>query len=308
MAYINTVLGKIDIKNLGFTYTHEHLLAHPPEWKRKEDPDLELPSIECAIIELKKFYNAGGRTLVEGSTIDYGREPERLKIIATQVPINIVCSTGFNKASYYPVWVKEIEFNDLVDLFVKEIEEGIGNTGIKAGQIKIGTSYNVITTTEEKVAAAAAKAQNITKAPIWCHTENGTMGIELLDILEKNGADISKVAIGHSDRNADYKYHLDILKRGAYLQFDGPGKIKYYPDSTRIELIKRIINNGFENKLLISGDMGRKSYLSAYGGGPGFEYIIKKFTKRMLEEGIEQKIINKIFIENPANWLQIEKD
>ena len=54
--------------------------------------------------------------------------------------------------------------------------------------------------------------------------------------------------------------------------------------------------------------MGRKSYLSAYGGGPGFEYIIKKFTKRMLEEGIEQKIINKIFIENPANWLQIEKD
>lgn len=306
MAHINTVLGEIKAEDLGFTYSHEHLIAHPPDWKKREDPDLELPSIECAIIELKKFYYAGGRTLVEGSTIDYGRDPEALKYIATKVPVNIICTTGFNKGAYYPEWVKEIAFNDLVDLFVEEVENGIGNTGIKAGQIKIGTSYNVITKLEEKVIRAAAKAQIITKAPIWCHTESGTMGLEILDILEEEGADISKVAVGHSDRNADPKYHIDILKRGAYLQFDGPGKIKYYPDSVRIELIKNVINNGFEDKLLISGDMGRKSYLSAYGGGPGFEFIIKKFTKRMLEEGITKDIINKIFIKNPAKWLTID--
>ena len=127
--------------------------------------------------------------------------------------------------------------------------------------------------------------------------------MEMLDILEKENVNLTKVAVGHSDRNADLFYHLELLKRGAYVQFDGVGKVKYYPDSTRIELIKGIIDAGFEDKLLISGDMGRQSYLHSYGGGPGFEFIIKKFIPRMQAEGISNEIIAKIFLKNPADWL-----
>ncbi|HHQ0097947.1 TPA: phosphotriesterase family protein, partial [Listeria monocytogenes] len=87
------------------------------------------------------------------------------------------------------------------------------------------------------------------------------------------------------------------------VQFDGCGKVKYYPDSTRVELVKNMLENGFGDKLLISGDMGRKSYLHAYGGGPGFRFIKTKFIPRLLEEGVTEQQIQTIFYDNPANWL-----
>lgn len=304
MGKIRTVLGDIKPEELGFTYTHEHLICRPPEWKVVQDPDLELSEVEKAVEELRYFYSAGGKGLVEGTAIDYGREPEKLKTIAVQVPVHIIATTGFNKGPYYPNWVKDKTIDDLSELFVKEITEGIGNTSIKAGQIKIGSSYNVITEYEERVTRAAARAQKITGSPIWVHTECGTMGLEQIEILKEEGADLTKVAIGHSDRNPDSFYHLSILKTGAYIQFDCIGKIKYYPENVRIDLIKNILSHGYIDKLLISGDMGRKSYFKSYGGGPGFEFIITKFVSRLIKESFSEEIIRKIFIDNPANWLQ----
>jgi phosphotriesterase-related protein len=96
---------------------------------------------------------------------------------------------------------------------------------------------------------------------------------------------------------------LQLAKRGAYVQFDGPGKVKYYPDSTRVALIENLLEHGYVEQLLISGDMGRQSYLHAYGGGPGFRYILTKFIPRLRDEGIDQKAIDTIFVENPARWL-----
>lgn len=83
----------------------------------------------------------------------------------------------------------------------------------------------------------------------------------------------STVALGHLDRNPDEYYLLKLADRGIYIQFDGPGKVKYYPDSIRVALIKSLISHGYADQLLISGDMGRASYLEGYGGGPGFRYI-----------------------------------
>lgn len=131
------------------------------------------------------------------------------------------------------------------------------------------------------------------------------MGMEVLDILEQEGVDFSTVALGHLDRNADEYYLLKLADRGIYIQFDGPGKVKYYPDSIRVQLIKSLISHGHEDRLLISGDMGRASYLEGYGGGPGFRFIKTKFIPRLLEEGVTQEQIDKIFIENPRRWLAV---
>jgi len=135
------------------------------------------------------------------------------------------------------------------------------------------------------------------------HTESGTMGNEMLDILEREGADLTKVAVGHSDRNPDPYYHLQLAKRGVYVQFDGCGKIKYTTDFVRVKLIKNLLAHGYEKQILISGDMGRQSYLEAYGGGPGFKYIKTKFIPRLIDEGINKNTIQTIFVENPARWL-----
>lgn len=301
--FIQSIKGTLSVNDLGFTLSHEHLICSPPLWMAEKDPDLVLDDENKAIEELNYFYQARGRSIVEASPIDYGRNVHALKRISEKTPVNIIFTTGFNKGNYFPDWVNDLSYEEIAEKLIKEIKEGIENLGVKPGLLKTGTSYNRITSQEEKVLKAVAKAHRETGAPIWLHTEIGTMGLEQLDILEKMGVNLEYVAIGHSDRNPDSWYHLKILERGAFVQFDSIGKVKYHPDSLRIELIKRICDKGYINKLLISGDMARKSYFKAYGGGPGLEFIIKKFVPRMLEEGFIEEEINIIFVKNPSYFL-----
>lgn len=242
---------------------------------------------------------------MEASTLDYGRNLGLLKKMAQETGVHVIGTTGFNKHIYYPEWVEEKSVEEIADLLAGDITEGDKESGVRAGFIKIGTWYNQIHPLEEKTTIAAAIAHNKTGAPVWGHTEAGTMGMEVLDLLEQEQVDLTRVALGHLDRNADEYYLLKLADRGIYIQFDGPGKVKYYPDSVRVALIKSLIAHGHLNQLLISGDMGRASYLEAYGGGPGFRFIKTKFIARLLDEGVTQEQIDTIFIENPRRWLAV---
>lgn len=303
MKKIHTIKGLLNPNDLGFTYTHEHLILYPPEIMMREDPDFALPNESNAIKELELFRKAGGDSLVEATAIDAGRDVKALKRIADSTEVNIIFTTGFNKGRLYPNWVIKAEVDELAELMINEIMNGVDNTGFKPGILKCGSWYNVIEPEEEKVTRAVARAHIKTGAPIWVHTEVGTMGLEQLDILKEENVDLTKVCIGHSDRNADLWYHKKILERGAYLGYDGPSKIKYYPDSVRIELIKSILKAGYRDKLLISGDMGRKSYVKSYGGGPGFEFILRNFIPRLLEEDLTKEDVEQIWVKNPAKYL-----
>ncbi len=303
MKHVMTIKGLVSPQNLGFTYSHEHLICFPPPVAMKEDPDYQLPDVDRAVAELELFKQAGGGCIVEGTAIDYGRMPSALDEIAQRVCVHIVFCTGFNKGRFYPESVIKASPDELSDLMVSEMTEGIGRSMLRPGFIKCGASYNLISPQEEKVTIAAARAHRATGAPIWVHTEAGTMGLEQLDILEREGADLSRVCIGHLDRNADLWYHKKIAARGAYVGYDGPGKVKYYPDSVRVELIEEMLESGYGHRLLISGDMGRQSYLTSYGGGPGFQYIIKSFVLRLKDEGLTDSQIEQIWVRNPAEWL-----
>lgn len=301
MPYIRTVLGDVPQEELGFTYSHEHLWCCPPS--SQKDRDLELTQYDASVQELLYFKEAGGRTLVDASTLDYGRDGNKLKQMAIDTGVNVIGTTGFNKHIYFPEWVETDTVEQLAGRLVHDITVGMDNGDAKAGILKSGSWLQLIHPLEEKTTRALALAQHECGAPVWLHTEAGTMGMEMLDILEEERVDLTKVAVGHSDRNADPYYHLQLANRGAYVQFDGPSKVKYYPDSTRVKLIKNMIDHGFIEQLLISADMGRQSYLHAYGGGPGFRYIIQKFIPRLLDQGITEEQIDTIFIKNPARWL-----
>lgn len=301
MKYARTVLGDIEADKMGFTYPHEHLYAVPPA--SQKDRDLEVSDYTGSLRELQIFKEVGGETLVEASTLDYGRNLPVLKKLSEESGVNVIATTGFNKHIYYPDWVEEKSVDEIAEILAGDILEG--RDGIRAGFIKIGTYYNLIHPLEKKTAIAAAEAQKRCGAPIWGHTEAGTMGMEILDILESESVDFSTVALGHLDRNPDEYYLLKLADRGIYVQFDGPGKVKYYPDSVRVKLIKSLIAHGYADQLLISGDMGRASYLEGYGGGPGFLYIKTKFVPRLLDEGVSEETIHKIFIDNPKRWLAV---
>jgi phosphotriesterase-related protein len=303
MKNARTVLGDIPAEEMGFTYPHEHLHAVPPPVQK--DRDLELSSYEKSLNELRLFRSVGGRTMVEASTLDYGRDLKVLKRLSEESGVHVIGATGFNKHIYYPEWTARKSAEEIAAILVKDITEGGDGSAVPAGFIKIGAYYNMIHPQEEKTTIAAALAQKACGAPIWGHTEAGTMGMEILDILDAQGTDLSTVALGHLDRNPDEYYLLKLADRGIYIQFDGPGKVKYHPDSVRVALIKSLIARGHGDRLLISGDMGRASYLESYGGGPGFRFIKTKFIPRLIDEGVSPEDIEKIFVHNPQRWLGV---
>ena len=213
MKFARTVCGDIQAEEMGFTYPHEHLYAVPPTCQK--DRDLEVSDYEGSVAELKLFKSVGGQTLVEASTLDYGRNLSLLKKMSEETGVHVIATTGFNKHIYYPNWVEEKSTEEISDILADDILEG--RDGIRAGFIKIGTYYNMIHPLEEKTAVAAAQAQKRCGAPIWGHTEAGTMGMELLDILARENVDFSTVALGHLDRNPDEYYLLKLADRGLSL-------------------------------------------------------------------------------------------
>ena len=299
-----TILRLVKEDELGLAYVHEHLITNPPKWKVNEDNDLLVDDIDKMVKEVELFSSVGGKTLLECTAIDYGRNVKALLEIAKRVrDVNIIAVTGFNLGRYYEKWVFEWTIEALTRLMVRDITKGIDETTAKAGVIKVGTSYNNILPVEEKTIRAAARAHVKTKAPIMAHTSLGTMALEQVEIFEEEEVDPQSIAFCHIDQNLDLWYQKEICKKGAFLCYDGISKVKYCPDEWRIQLLNKLIKAGFENHILISGDMARKSYFRSYGGGPGLNMIITKFIPRLKKQGWSQKLIDKIFIENPASYL-----
>ncbi len=306
MAHIETLLGPIKPEDLGITYVHEHLLTRPPLWRIKDDPDYVLDSKEKILEELRLFRDAGGRALVDCTAIDYGRNARDFVEVARQTDVHLIAITGFNRGDYGDRSIQELSVEQMVEIMTHDLLEGMDGTTAKAGLIKFGTSYNVVLPIEERFIEAAARAQRETSAPVITHTTRGTLGIEQVNRFEQAGGDITRLALSHLDQNLDFWYLRRIAARGAYILFDGPSKIKYAPDEARVTMLKRLVDAGFEDQLLISGDMGRRSYLKAYGGGPGFEYLLRRFVPRLLDEGFSETLVKELFEENPQRFLTID--
>lgn len=203
MKIIRTLLGDIKPEDLGITNSHEHLICNPPYWVEKKVDDLLLDNPEFTKQDVNDFMELGGKSFVDATAIDYGREIEEVVKLAKQLNFNVIGTAGFNKSflwkAYVPQrlksiigdfntfedWVRETSIDNLVKFVVKEVEEGLEGTPYKAGQVKFGTGYNSITDLEEKTIKVIARAHKITNAPIHSHTEAGTMGLEQLEILKE---------------------------------------------------------------------------------------------------------------------------
>lgn len=323
MGFIRTMTGDISSEDLGFTYSHEHIFCIPPHWQEKGADDLLLDDEEKSFKEVVDFKNAGGNSIIDATCIDYGRDVAKVKKIADATGINIVATAGFNKGILWDAKMpgKNITFNEwldsqsidqLVDFIVNDVEKGVENTNIRCGQIKFGTGYNNISPLEVKTIRAACRAHHITKAPLHAHTEAGTMILEQIEYLREEVIDLHNISFGHLDRNLDPWLHNKIAETGAYLCFDGIGKMKYAPESERIRCILLLVKHGFQKQILISGDTARKSYYKNYEHGIGLEYIIRKWIPRFMEEadqcGLDGKnLIQDFFVNNPANCFSFKK-
>jgi phosphotriesterase-related protein len=305
MAVIRTVTGDIDPADLGVCYPHEHVLGGPPG--QPDDSDLVLTSIPAAVRELTWFREAGGRALVEMSPPDYGRDVAGLRRVSEESGVYIICASGFHKDQFSAPWVRDRTIDALTDRFIGEVHDGVDGTAVRAGVIKAASSLNRITPNEEKVFRAAARAHLATGAAISTHTEEGTMGLEQIDLLRAEGVPPERVIVGHVDRKLEWEYHLRLAQTGAYLGYDQISKEKYAPDSRRVEFILRLVAAGHGRQILLAGDLARRSYWPSYGtgGGPGLTYILWRFIPWLRSEGLPEQAVQDLLVHNPAAALAL---
>lgn len=306
---IRTVTGDIDPDDLGFTYSHEHLIGAPPAAKRTDD-DLVILDEAMGLFEAKAAAALGVRSMYEASAWDYSRDPEALRRISLESGVQIIGCGGFNKGEWFEDLLGDVPTEELERRIVEDVEVGMNGTDVKAGAIKYGTAYNRVTPTEERVLRAAARAHRRTGAVLHGHTETGTMALRQLDLLDEEGVDLNRVGIVHLMRNPDPYLHKQIARRGTYLCYDGFAKIKYFPESTRINVLLEVVEAGLAERILIGGDLARKTDLTAYTGGPGLHYIAGEWLPRFRAELAERhysaadidELVRLIFVENPKRY------
>jgi phosphotriesterase-related protein len=320
MAKVNAVLGTIEADDIGVTLVHEHLCTGLAGWNCDA---FSLPYERSAMAEvcaqaLDEARGYGLNTLVDVTPIDLARDVELQMMVSDKTGINIISATGFiNEATGANVYFKFRSqiydvTTEIYEIFMKEITQGIGNTGVKAGVIKVATGHGFISKYEESVLRAAARAHKETGTPVITHTENGTMGLEQADLLISEGCDPERIIIGHIDGNTDTDYHTSVLDRGVFIAFDRMGIDALVPDATRKECVMRLLKLGYADRIMLSHDyilyfLGRtnvvQDFAKAVNPNWSFVHIFKNIMPYLKNEGVTDETINTIMVNNPRRFL-----
>ena len=333
---VNGVIGKAE---LGVTTPHEHALIdisnqYPgerspknPGWVEKvsrkhydllmRDPyalcdNLRLDDKETAIAEVARFAEAGGKTFVDVTTPCIGRDVKFLKRLADETKLNVVAACGFYTADAHQKRVAAMSAEAIADEFVRELEEGIDGTGIRAGIIgEIGTSQTLYDE-EVKVLRAAAMAHARTGAPVMVHLNPWAKhALEVIDILEAGGVAPARICLCHLDVLLDVDDMRAVLKRGVSVEFDNFGKEftsgsaygRFPSDAERLEVLYRLVDEGFIANLLASCDVCLKNLLTIHGG-PGYAHVIGKMAGAIREKRSDaDALLQALLVDNPARYL-----
>lgn len=301
MAAVWTVQGPIQPGQLGPTLPHEHILCD--FYRVSGQLDHLLSDEDLAVEELNDFIAAGGSGVVECSTIDLGRDVEGLRRIASRTGLHLIAGTGWYRQPFYPPDIDRRPTDDLARQMIDDLTVGIGETGIRAGIIgEIGVNLDYATAQEERVLRAAARAQRATGAPLTTHASMYPVGRTQLALLAEEGVDPNRVIIGHCDTYLDREYHLDILKTGAYVQFDTIGRDHMNPDARRADALVALLELGWGERLLLSSDRCYRSDLRAFGGA-GYGHVMTAFCDRLRVKGVSDDELQMMTVENPRRVL-----
>lgn len=255
-SLINTVTGAITPDQLGRTLMHEHVFVQyggPSTDCRRSGRKFDAIAAHCTGFG-KGIKTYGVSTVVDPTTVDLGRNPLLLAEVAARTGLAIICATGIYSSGAYLKIRRELggSVDAVSELFIQELTEGIDDTGIKAGIIKVVTGHPVIIEEERELLLAAARASVATGAPVITHTE-GVLGIEQQDILGGAGVPLHRIVIGHSCLSREFQYHTRIIRGGSYVAFDRFG-MPDMPDETRAASLMKLLDAGYASRLMVSHD------------------------------------------------------
>lgn len=258
---IQTVTGPVGVDRLGRTLMHEHLVIGYPGWEAdtiRPGPARDERVAVC-VDRIEEMKAEGITAMVDPCPNDLGRDVELMAEVAQRTGFQLICATGLYKQEEGGVayWHFRGNFGPSVDamaeLFIREIEEGVGSTGIRPGIIKVATGQGRITDHEKAILEAAAKASIATDTPITTHTDRD-MGDEQQRILTGHGVPAHRIVIGHSCGTSDHDYHERIARGGSYLGFDRLGLDAVHPDAERVASMLTLLGKGAGDRMVVSHD------------------------------------------------------
>ncbi len=303
--YLQTVQGSVFIDDLGLILPHEHLFT---DLRGPLVPNYAKANPDHVVKVMKPYLEAahavGVTALMECSTIGVGRNINALTQLAKSTPINIVAPTGVYSDAFIPYSLRGLSVEELAKIWVKELSEGMENTRIRAGFIKIAMSDDGPTELEIRNLKAAALASKITGAVIASHTPSGSIAYQQMEILHGEGLNLDDFIWVHANLETDRAIHREAARLGAYLEFDAIGW-GWQSQSSLADYIFSLIEADFADRILLSHDAGWYDPSQPSGhpegvGIQGFTSLVIEFLPILQERGVSSETIQLITTKNPA--------
>ncbi|MCE3032820.1 phosphotriesterase [Streptomyces sp. CMSTAAHL-2] len=297
---IRTVLGDIRPQELGVCDAHDHLFL-----RSRQLPGRELDDVAAARAELEAFRAAGGAAVVQWTPHGMGRRPADLAALSRATGVHLVCATGLHQAPHTAPELLEGLRGRLAEVFVTELTEGIGTTGVRAGLIKVAGGFHTLDAHARWTMAAAAEAHHATGAPIAVHLELGTGALDVLDLLcGELGVPGDRVILGHLNRFPDPVTQRQAAASGCWLAFDGPSRAHHATDWQMPAGARALAEAGFGDRLLLGGDTVTAGARSV-DGGPGMPYLLRRLRPRLAAE-LGTELVDRILTEHPGKAFSVD--
>ncbi len=313
MAQVPTVTGSIDTADLGPTLMHEHVFVISPEIIQNYGDYWDVEErIADGVAKLSDLAARGIRSIVDPTVIGLGRYLPWVQRVAEQVDLQIVAATGlytYNDVPFYfhyRGFIFDTDPDPMVGMFVKDITEGIADTGVKAGIIKCATDVDGLTPGVERVLRACARTHRKTGVPITTHTDAGTFrGRDQQRVFAEEGVDLSRVVIGHCGDSTDLDYLKELMDKGSMIGMDRFGVDVLLPFDDRVQVVADLCAQGYADRMVLAHDAAcymdwfTPEVQSAMAPNWHFNHISDDVLPELLARGVTQDQVDQMLTGNP---------
>ena len=317
MSMVETVRGRVEVAQLGTTLMHEHVFVLTPDLLANYPAGWDEASrVEDAITRLSRLKALGVDTIVDPTVVGLGRYIPRIERINRSVDINIVAATGLYTYNDLPL---ALQFagpgapmggdEPMVDLFVRDITEGIAGTEVKAAFLKCAIDEPGLTPGVERVMRAVARAHLATGAPITVHTSVHNQGGTVTQrVLAEEGVDLGRVVIGHCGDSADIGYLTGLADRGSLLGMDRFGLDAILPFEQRVDTVAHLCRLGYADRLVLSQDAScyidwfPEGLMAKYAPNWHYEHVVADVVPALAERGVAPEQVRAMLVDNPRRY------
>lgn len=296
-----TTLGRKDAAEIGMILPHEHIFVdlrtgNPPGFAQAEAADV----VKLMAPELVKARGEGVGAIVECTPLGVGRRADLVKAVSDAAGFPVVLPTGIYREPWVPDWAYQASEDALRDWMLRELTGAIEGSGVQAGWIKLSAGDDGLTPCETKILRAAARAAVATHAVIGSHTIRGRVVRDQLRLIEEAGYTPERFIWIHAQAEPSFDLQLEMARQGAWIEYDWIGNAQAFDDAHYIDLIRRMLEAGLDDHLLLSMDRGWYDPAQPHGGTPqSFTYLTMRFLPKLRKAGVDEATIHRLTCDNP---------